>query len=110
MTVCGVCETGFRVGKPGQVEGQDEFRDNDIEGGQGADAPGALEGGGGEIGAVGKVEVCFFFFFAARRGRGGFLDLLEGKAGVFDCVLCQRGMAAGFGDGRELGGDGRFGG
>lgn len=92
VTVCGVCETGFRIRKPGQVEGHDEFGDDDIEGGEGTDAPDALEGGGGEVGAVGEVEVCFFFFFAAarrgRRGGGGFfLNFFEGEGRVLECVL-----------------------
>lgn len=65
----GVCETWFAVGETGEVEGHDEVRDDDIEGGERADAADALKGGSCEVGAVGEVEVCLVFV-------GGILESL----------------------------------
>lgn len=60
-SVCGVCKTGFVVRYTSEVEGHNELGDDDVEGGEWPDASEAAKGGGGEVGAVCKIEVCLIF-------------------------------------------------
>ena len=61
VSVGGVCEAGFCVGKTWEVEGECQVWDGDVDGGEGTNATDSLERGSGEIGTIGEVEICFWF-------------------------------------------------